>query len=212
MHRIIIFMLIMIFFTACRQEPLLDNHTTESVANVNVGEGMILFKHMNDNMERKQREFSGSDVVVDPSYYKSNSVQRGDIIYYQKPQAAKSNNGSPDTEISRVVALPGESIRIEKGLIFINGRTLDTFYGQALWGGMNVEELNKMINSDSNSENIKKVIKIIQESDETNKKEFKVPEGQYYIIGDNWIRSGDSRHYGPISKDSIFGKVIGYKK
>lgn len=212
MHRIIIFMLIMIFFTACRQEPLLDNHTTVSVANVNVGEGMVLFKHMNDNMERKEREFSGSDVVVDPSYYKSNSVQRGDIIYYQKPQAAKSNNGSPDTEISRVEALPGESIRIEKGLIFINGRSLDTFYGQALWGGMNVEELNKMINSDSNSENIKKVIKIIQESDETNKKEFKVPDGQYYIIGDNWIRSGDSRHYGPISKDSIFGKVIGYKK
>jgi signal peptidase I len=163
-------------------------------------------------MERRQREFSGSDVVVDPSYYKSNSVQRGDIIYYQKPQAAKSNNGSPDTEISRVVALPGESIRIEKGLIFINGRTLDTFYGQALWGGMNVDELNKMIKTDSNSESIKKVIKIIQESDETNKIEFKIPDGQYYIIGDNWIRSGDSRHYGPISKDSILGKVIGNKE
>ncbi|MDF2651626.1 MAG: signal peptidase, partial [Paenibacillus sp.] len=159
----------------------------------------------------RQGEFSGSDVVVDPSYYKSNTVQRGDIVYYQKPQAVISNNGSPDTEISRVVALPGESIRIEKGRIFINGRKLDTFYGQALSGGMNVDELKKTLKNDPNSEGITNVIKIIQESDETNKKEIKVPDGQYYIIGDDWIRSGDSRHYGPISKDSILGQVIGYK-
>jgi signal peptidase I len=210
-NRLIVFTIIMIFFTACSQEPLRDDHTTEAIANVNVGEGMVLYKHMNDNMERRQREFSGSDVVVDPSYYKSNTIQRGDIVYYQQPQAAKSNNGSPDTEISRIVALPGESIRIEKGLIFINGRKLETFYGQARWGGMNVDELNKVIKSDSNSESIKNVIKIIQESDETNKKEIKVPDGQYYIIGDDWIRSGDSRHYGPILKNSILGKVIGYK-
>ncbi|MGO4276263.1 S26 family signal peptidase [Paenibacillus sp. TAF58] len=58
---------------------------------------------------------------------------------------------------------------------------------------------------------MKNVIKIIQESDETSKKEIKVPDGQYYIIGDDWIRSGDSRHYGPISRDSILGKVVGYK-
>lgn len=201
----------MIFFTACSQESLQDIHTTEAIANVNVVEGLILIKHMNDNMSRRQGEFSGSDVVVEPSYYKSNNVQRGDIVYYQKPQAAISNNGSPDTEISRVVALPGESIRIEKGQLFINMKKLDTFYGQALWGGMNVDELKKALKNDPNSEGIKNVIKIIQESDETNKKEIKVPDGQYYIIGDDWIRSGDSRHYGPISKDSILGQVIGYK-
>jgi signal peptidase I len=177
----------MFFFTACSQESLQDIHTTEAIANVKVVEDMILIKHMNDNMSRRQGEFSGSDVVVDPSYYKSNTVQRGDIVYYQKPMVAISNNGSPDTEISRIVALPGESIRIEKGRIFINGRKLDTFYGQALWGGMNVDELKKALKSDPSSEGIKNVIKIIQESDETNKKEIKVPDGQYYIIGDDWI-------------------------
>jgi signal peptidase I len=211
-YRLIMMMLFMIFFTACSQEALRDNHTTEAVAKVYVGEGTILYKNMNDNMERGHKEFAGADVVVDPSYYASKTVQRGDIVYYKIPQEAKSNNGSPDTEISRVVAIPGESIRIEKGQIFINNRKLDTFYGQAHWGGMDVVGLNKTINQGgSNPEDIKRVIKIIQESVETNKKEFKVPEGQFYIIGDDWIRSGDSRHFGPISKDSILGKVIGYK-
>lgn len=211
MNRLIVFMFFMIFFTACSQEPLRDSHTTEAVTKVNVVEGTILYKHMNDNMARRQSEFSGSDVVIDLNYYTSNTIQRGDIVYYQKPKAAISNNGSPDTEISRVVALPGESIRIEKGQVFINGRKLDTFYGKALWGGMDVEELKKALKNDPSSEGIKNVIKIIQESDETSKKEIKVPDGQYYIIGDDWIRSGDSRHYGPISRDSILGKVVGYK-
>ncbi|MDF2647545.1 MAG: hypothetical protein K0Q73_3350, partial [Paenibacillus sp.] len=71
MYRLILFTISMIFFTACSQESLQDNHTTEAIANVNVVEGMILIKHMNDNMSRRQGEFSGSDVVVDPSYYKS---------------------------------------------------------------------------------------------------------------------------------------------
>ncbi|WNQ13848.1 signal peptidase I [Paenibacillus aurantius] len=199
--------LLMVFlFPACSQ-PLRDNRTSEAVAKVDVGAGMVVFKHMNDNMERGNKEFSGVGVVIDQGHYKSNPVQRGDIVYYKNPQAAKSNNGLQNNEISRVVALPGESIRIEQGQLYINGKKLDTFYGQAHWGGMDLAQLKKQ---SSNSEAVKSVIKIIQESDETNKQELKIPDGQYYIIGDNWIRSGDSRHFGPISKDSILGKVKGY--
>jgi signal peptidase I len=34
-----------------------------------------------------------------------------------------------------------------------------------------------------------------------------VPEGQYYVLGDNAPRSRDSRVFGPIPGDSIFGRV-----
>jgi len=37
--------------------------------------------------------------------------------------------------------------------------------------------------------------------------EKKVPEGEYLVLGDNRLRSSDSRHYGLISKDAIYGEA-----
>lgn len=166
-------------------------------------------------MDRGHHEFVGVDIVVDQTYYNSNTVQRGDIVYYRNPKLENSKIKLSENEISRIVALPGEKIRIDKGQIYINGRKLDTFYGQALRLGMNIQELQKALSqpeiADNIRENFKGNVKFIQESDETNKIELKVPDGQYYIIGDDWFRSADSRHFGTFSKDSILGKVIGYK-
>ncbi|MBV6457121.1 MAG: Signal peptidase I T [Fimbriimonadaceae bacterium] len=38
--------------------------------------------------------------------------------------------------------------------------------------------------------------------------EFIVPEGHYYVLGDNLLVSEDSRNYGPIDADRVVGKVI----
>lgn len=35
----------------------------------------------------------------------------------------------------------------------------------------------------------------------------KVPEGMYFVLGDNRLKSYDSRHYGLISKDAIYGEA-----
>lgn len=37
---------------------------------------------------------------------------------------------------------------------------------------------------------------------------YKVPEGNYYVLGDNLGESEDSRVYGPISSDQVIGKVV----
>lgn len=175
---------------------------------------MSVHYHGYDNMDRGNHEFDGIDIVVDQTYYKTNSIQRGDIIYYLNPKFANLNLS--EEEISRVVALPGERIGINKGQIYINGRKLDSFYGKAHRLGMNLDELKKASNQSNLANNIRdnfKVnVKFIQESKETNKIELKVPEGQYYIIGDDWFRSADSRHFGTISKDNILGKVDGVVK
>ncbi len=39
-------------------------------------------------------------------------------------------------------------------------------------------------------------------------KEYRVPEGMLYVVGDNWPVSQDSREFGPIPRDEIIGKVI----
>ena len=38
--------------------------------------------------------------------------------------------------------------------------------------------------------------------------EFTVPDGQVYLLGDNYGASQDSRHFGPVDADTIVGKVV----
>ncbi|WNR43000.1 signal peptidase I [Paenibacillus roseipurpureus] len=209
-------MLITVLLTACTVEPLQDNVTKQDINIINSVEGKNVYNHRYDNMDRGHHEFDGFEIVVDQTYYKSNDVQRGEIVFYKIPKLENSKINLSENEIARIVALPGENIRIDKGQIYINGRKLDTFYGQAHRLGMNIEELQEAANlsdlADNIRENFKGNVKFIQESDETNKIELKVPEGQYYIIGDDWFRSADSRHFGTIPKNNILGKVLGVVK
>ncbi|MEK4357467.1 S26 family signal peptidase [Paenibacillus sp. FSL M7-1455] len=39
---------------------------------------------------------------------------------------------------------------------------------------------------------------------------LRVPDGHVFVIGDDWFRSFDSRHFGPLPIGSIQGKVLGY--
>lgn len=210
----IFLLLITVALTACTKESLRDIVTKQDIEKINLVDGMSVHYHGYDNMDRGNHEFDGIDIVVDQTYYKTNSIQRGDIIYYLNPKLANLNLS--EHEISRVVALPGERIGIIKGQIYINGRKLDSFYGEAHRLGMNLDELKKASNQSNLANNIrdnfKGNVKFIQESKETNKIELKVPEGQYYIIGDDWFRSADSRHFETISKDNILGKVDGVVK
>ncbi|UQZ81224.1 Signal peptidase I [Paenibacillus konkukensis] len=206
---------IAVALAACAREPLRDNVTQENVKPIEATAGMVVYHHGYDNMDRGHHEYDNVDVVVDPTYYQANPVQRGDVVYYQNPKKGGATDNGSEKEISRIVALPGESIRIDKGQIYIDGRKLDTFYGQARRLGMNVQELQEASGrpglADNIRENFKTNVKFILESEEASKQPIRIPDGQYYLIGDDWFRSADSRHFGTIPQESILGKVIGYK-
>ncbi len=80
--------------------------------------------------------------------------------------------------LSRVIGLPGETITIEDGVVYIDGTILDEPY---LPDGT------------------------ITDSDT---KEFKVPDDYYFVMGDNRTQSYDSRNGGSISIDIIEAKVL----
>lgn len=82
-----------------------------------------------------------------------------------------------DKLIKRVIGLPGEEIEIKNNLVYINGEVIEEPY-------LDEENL------DSNSSDMEKIT---------------VPAGTYFVMGDNRRESFDSRYFGPISKNQIFG-------
>jgi signal peptidase I len=105
--------------------------------------------------------------------------KRGDVIVFMYPEDPKKDF------IKRLVALPGETIEIRNGNIYIDGK-------------LNAEPLiyNRYYYNRLDSEFGKEGQKI------------KVPEGSYYVLGDNSSSSRDSRYWGFVPQKNILGKAI----
>ncbi len=111
--------------------------------------------------------------------------QRGDIVMFSKYRVYRSYD--PDTGrytpfVKRVIGIPGDEIQFENGTLFINGeaQSEDYIYEQR-WIW-----LGNMPTS------------------------FTVPEGQYFLAGDNRNNSTDSRssEIGFVDRRCIFGRVL----
>jgi signal peptidase I len=119
-----------------------------------------------------------NEVLVDSNYYEGNKVSRGDITVF------KIKNDEKAADIARIVGLPGETVQVKKGQVFINGNKLDTFYGD-----------------DSTSDN-----------NDSMDKPVKLKENEYFILADvRWRGFNDSQTAGAFVDEEIIGKVVGYE-
>lgn len=185
------------------KETLTDPISTQkpdiTFASNNLPPNHIVFEFKSDTM---QRDFSfPQHVVIDPTFYKSNQIQRGDIVYVELPDDMLRKNNrqleSPEIlrlerkQLFRVVGLPGEEVHIRKGQVYINDRKLDTFYGQEYIGGVLLEK-NKAFSME---------------------KPIVVPDNEYFLLTDQWSRSAySSIRTTTFEKSLIQGKVVGYTK
>lgn len=106
------------------------------------------------------------------SYYR-HDPQRGDVIVFKPPI-------SEDEFIKRIIGLPGDTIMVSNGKVFVNGKEL-------------IEDYIKVETSAGN---------FLSEG-----QEYIVPSGNYFVMGDNRPHSSDSRSWGPITKKVITGKA-----
>lgn len=111
-------------------------------------------------------------------------VRRGDIVIFRFPE-----NPSLDY-VKRVIALPGETISIRDREIFIDGEVLGEPY---------------VTHRDPN------VIPAAPNLPEPYRSrdqmaDYLVPEGSYFVMGDNRDDSYDSRYWGPVKRELIKGR------
>ena len=201
---------IVLIFTGCSSggtSSTITDPTTKTminkVTNKELDSGQIVYNHSSDNMDRGNHDFVGQ-IAIDLKYYNEHAISRGDIVYFKNP---KKNLG--EYSISRVIGLPGEKVKIEKGQIFINGKLLDTFYGRAHRLGHDLDSLKKSLESTDLEEHIRVNIEnVVNYFQQLNLKEIEISEDSVYLVGDDWLRSNDSRLFGSLPTDKIEGKVM----
>lgn len=119
--------------------------------------------------------FNGQEVLINKFIYSITSPDRGDVVAF-----LPNGNKNSHYYLKRVVGLPGETVQIIGGYVYINGEPLaeDESYDKIADPGMAENE-------------------IVLGSDE------------YFVLGDNRNNSEDSRsgNIGAIKKETIAGKA-----
>jgi signal peptidase I len=80
--------------------------------------------------------------------------------------------------IKRVIALPGENVEIRRGVVYVNGKMVQESYVPP------------------------------QYADVSDYGPLRVPNGSYFVMGDHRISSNDSRVFGPVPSQFIYGRAV----
>ncbi len=125
-------------------------------------------------------------VLVNKLSYRLHDVNRGDVVVFEKPPLA---SGDINDLIKRVIALPGETLTLVDGEVYINGTRLDEPY---ILGKLSLPERDIIPNCDG----------------APGPDRCTIPPGFVFVMGDNRTGSSDSRTFGPIEESSIVGRAF----
>jgi signal peptidase I len=120
------------------------------------------------------------------------SPSRGDVVVFNTPSSAVNACGEGGTFVKRVIGLPGETVKEDdKGFIWIRGPDSKTW-----------EPLKEPYISAAARRND------VQMNSEFLNHQWKVPPGDYFMMGDNRGFSCDSRRWGPVTRGKLIGTVF----
>lgn len=111
-------------------------------------------------------------IFINKFVYRWEPIAPGDIVVFRYPRDPSKSY------IKRVVAVGGDRVRIDEGLVYINGRLLDEPYVPP--GYEDVRPYPSTV----------------------------IPAGSYFLLGDHRSSSSDSRDFGPVPRRFIYGKAV----
>src|ERR1039458_585221 len=100
------------------------------------------------------------------------SVEREDLVVFHYPYDPSQSY------IKRIIGLPGDTIEIDNGTVYVNGKKLDEPYVPAEY------------------------------RDHVPLKKESVPADKYFVLGDHRSSSNDSRVWGFVDRKEIYGKAV----
>ena len=130
----------------------------------------------------------GDRIIVDKLSYHLHAVHRGDIVVFARPPLEDQQYADL---VKRVIGLPGENISSKDGDIYINGKKLSEPWlppgPDSYTGPLAGDDPHPQFNLPG---------------------PVHIPEGEYYVMGDNRTDSEDSRFFGPIPRSLIVGRAV----
>jgi signal peptidase I len=111
-------------------------------------------------------------LFINKFVYHVSAIDRGDVVVFHYPRDPEKSY------IKRVIALPGDDLRVDQGHVYVNGKLLSEPYVPPEY------------------------------QDNRSVAEMTLPPHQYYMMGDHRSISSDSRDFGPVERSLIYGKAV----
>jgi signal peptidase I len=111
-------------------------------------------------------------LFINKFVYHISAIERGDVVVFRYPRDPEKSY------IKRVIALPGDTLRIDHGHVYVNGNLLHEPYVPPEY------------------------------RDNRSQAEMAIPADHYFMMGDHRSISSDSRDFGPVDRSLIYGKAV----
>ena len=131
----------------------------------------------------------GEYVLIDKVSPRFSDYERGDIVVFNPP-SGYSEGGVPF--IKRVIGLPGDTVRLETGKVVV---TPPGGVANGARRALRQHGHKASARADAVRETLKGT------------RQWTVPAGSYFVMGDNRSVSQDSRVFGPIARNLIIGRA-----
>jgi len=140
-------------------------------ATLHTGEYLLINKADYFHVDGTPLAFLGHRNAADPEgpLWLFGGPQRGDIVVFEAP------GGNDRDFIKRIIGLPGETVEVKHGEVYVNGKALDEPY--------------------------------LVHHATYDFEERTIPEGNYFVLGDNRPNSSDSHLGWFVPTDTIIGKA-----
>jgi signal peptidase I len=132
--------------------------------------------------------------VTETKVIETGEPKRGDVVVFRLPSNPSVNY------IKRIIGLPGDTVVYERHRLTINGEQVDLKAGNDdSWNApVYVEDLDGRVHD----------ILVMNPQFSTRDNTYRVPEGHYFVMGDNRDRSKDSRFIGSIPEEFLVGEAV----